>query len=420
MTTATPRTRTAPDRSDADHARTGGMLVATDASVASDAALRAAAAIARPTGEPVSLLAVHLPLTLAAVEVQIPATPSMEAEALSGLELQVREQTARLGVGENWPLRCVSGEPGATIAAAADELDAELVVMGLGGHTLFDRLLGDETALRVLRMGRTPVLAVAPGFDGLPRRALACVDFSASSGAALRLASRLLAPGGQLTVAHVLPVSSNGSTAGVPYRGSIGRALDRMIAEAGCGPEIVVNRMVLAGEPAKTLLQLCRDDPPELLVTGSHGHNFLTRLRLGSVSTKLLREAGCSVLVAPPDDTPGYLEEMQEDRARFTFYEWTERLEEFTRRNAGRRATLEVIDPDIGAQVEEVGMPFIGAAFDPYDARVQLMFGTERAAHLTRNIPGITAVQLLKDRHGRDLILRIAHGKGQTLLTLER
>jgi len=420
MTTATLQPHTAAGRIDAEPVRTGGVLVATDASVESDAAIRAAAAIASRSGDRVSLLAVHRPITVAAVEVQVPATASMEAEALAGLELQVRDQTARLGIGADWPLQCVSGDPGATIAAAADHMGAELVVMGLGGHTLFDRLLGDETALRVLRMGSTPVLAVAPGFDGLPRRALACVDFSASSGAALRLASRLLAPGGQLTVAHALPVSTNGSATAGAYRGNVGRALDRMIAEAGCGPDIVVHRMVLAGEPSRTILRLCRDHAPDLLVTGSHGHNFLTRLRLGSVSTKLLREAGCSVLVAPPADTPGYLEEMQEERGRFVFYEWTERLEEFTRRNAGRRATLEVIDPEFGAQVEEVGMPFIGAAFDPRDARVQLMFGTDRAVHLSRNIPGITAVQLLRGRDGRDQILRVAHGTGQTLLTLER
>ena len=40
--------------------------------------------------------------------------------------------------------------------------------------------------------------------------------------------------------------------------------------------------------------------------------------------------------------------------------------------------------------------------------------------HLTRNISGVTRIQLLKDVNGKDAFLRVAHGRGQTLLALER
>lgn len=423
MTPATIHPLAPSGLADANATRTGGLLVATDASPESDAAVRAAAAIAAHTSEPVSVIAVQPLLAIAAVEAQIPAGAAMDADARKALTAQVRDQLDRIGAGADWPIETVTGEPALTIAKEADQRRARLLVMGLGGHGLFDRLLGDETALRVLRLGNTPVLAVAAGFSGLPTRVLAAVDFSASSGTALRQAAALIPNGGQLTVAHVLGRDSdaaNWTAANAAYRGSIGRAMDRMIADAACPPEVAVNRMVLPGDPAKALLRLCADEKPDLLVTGSHGHNFLTRLRLGSVSTRLLRESGCSILVAPPYDAPGYLEEMPEERGRFAFYEWAERLEEFSRRNMGRLATLEVIDPELGAQIEGAGMPFAGAAFDPGDGRVQLMFGTDRHAHVSRNITGITAVQLLRDRSGRDRILRVAHGRGQTLLTLER
>jgi len=82
---------------------------------------------------------------------------------------------------------------------------------------------------------------------------------------------------------------------------------------------------------------------------------------------------------------------------------------------------MEVVDPDIGAQVEERDMLFTGASFDPRDARVQLMFGgPDTDAHLTRSICGVTAIQALRDRKGKDLLLRVAHGRGQTLVTLDR
>jgi nucleotide-binding universal stress UspA family protein len=318
--------------------RTGTLLVATDASAESDAALRAAFAIAARTGQSVQLLAVNPQLPITGVELQMPATPGMEAEARAALAGQVQEQMERVGVGAEWPLVTMTGEAGACIAQVAERIGAGLIVMGLGGHNLFDRLLGDETALRVLRLGTTTVLAVAESFTSLPLHVLAAVDFSSSSGQALVLAAKLVARGGELTVVHVVTRDTdqaNWTAANAAYRGSVGRAMDRMIAEADLAPDIRVNRSLLSGDPARALLGFIRDESPDLVVTGSHGHNFLTRLRLGSVSTRLLREGKRSILVAPPHDAQGYLEEMPEERGRFAFYEWAERLEEFTRRNAG-------------------------------------------------------------------------------------
>jgi hypothetical protein len=106
---------------------------------------------------------------------------------------------------------------------------------------------------------------------------------------------------------------------------------------------------------------------------------------------------------------------------RFAFYAWTERLEEFTRQNLWRRARLEIFDPEIGAQVAEDDVPFMGASFDPRDDRVHLMFGSRNGdrKHLTHSIDGVTAIQILRGRTSGSY-LRIGHGRGQTLLTLER
>jgi nucleotide-binding universal stress UspA family protein len=298
--------------------------------------------------------------------------------------------------------------------------------MGLGSHGVFDRLLGDELVLKVLRLGTVPVFAVAPDFRGLPSRILAAVDFSVSSVRALTLGAKLLAKGGKITLAHVLPRDDRSTDVANPlagYSGTIGRAFDRVLGEINCDNAGAVDRNVLAGDPAKELLHLSDVLQPDLVVAGSHGYNFVSRLLLGSVSTRLVRGADCSVLVAPPEDAASFLEELPKAFSVFGFYEWTERLEEFTRKNAGRRATLEVIDPDFGAQVQERGVEFVSASYDPRDACVQLMFcstttGPER--HLTRSIAGVKAIQALHDRSGRDLLLRVAHGRGQTLLTLER
>jgi nucleotide-binding universal stress UspA family protein len=399
------------------------LLVATDGTESADTAIAAAYAIASRTGQPVELIAVHAPIPVVAAEVQLATTSAMEAEACASLLEQVELQLNRLRVGADWAVQVVSGDPAASIVKAAQQSGAALIVMGIGGHGIVDRIIGDELVLRVLRLGRTPVLAAAPSFLGLPTRAVAAVDFSSSSVRALRCALDVVAPRGAVTLAHVVSRDldpSNWLDANGGYRGTIGRAFDRVIGEVGAS-DIALSRRVVAGDPAKEVTQLAKMIGAELIVAGSHGHNFLTRLLLGSVSTRLVRSGVCSVLVAPPDDSPDFIAELPRATKVYGSYEWAERLEEFTRRNAGRRATLEVIDPDIGAQVEERDMLFMGASFDPRDARVQIMFaGTSPDAHLTRSIVGVTAIQSLRDAGGKDLLLRVAHGRGQSLVTLER
>jgi nucleotide-binding universal stress UspA family protein len=400
------------------------LLVATDATSGSDAALRAARAIAARTRQPVKLLAVFAPAPVTGPEVQVAVASQSEWDQRVALRMALSEQAERITIPESWPVEIEMGDPASTIARAAASLGAEMVIMGLGGHELVDRVFGDEMVLRVLRLGTTPILAVADSFHALPCHALAAVDFSASCGRALKLGGKLLASPGRISLVHVAqpdkdPASWNARDAA--YVGTVGRALDRLIAETDVAPGVRFERKVLSGDPAQLLLSYTQANSPDLIIAGSHGHNFLTRLMIGSVSTRLLRDSRRSMLIVPPVDGPGYLEEMPEERGRFAFYEWAERLEEFSRRNAGRGVILEVIDPELGAQIEEKGVPFVGASFDPRDGRVHIMCGAHVGdGHLTHSISGVTAVQLLKDVTGKDAFLRVAHGRGQTLLTLER
>ena len=420
----TARERSASEPNALRGVAVGPLLVATDASVAADAAIRAAQAIVAHTGQRVSLLAVLKTIPIVSPEVQLAESPTPASRAV--LRDRVREQLKRLSVDPKWPLMVMSGDPSATIVNEAKRHGAALVIMGLGAHGLFDRVIGDETVLRVLRLGTVPVLAVSPNFTTLPANVLAAVDFSPSSARAVSLAKRVMSHGGKLTLAHVVSSDldeGNWLRSNAGYHGSVGRAFDLLVASTGFGDTDAIERKMLSGDPAKVLLACAEQVEPDLIVAGSHGYGFLSRLLIGSVSQRLIRGARCSVLVAPPENGPSYLDEMPAVTNRFAAYEWAERLEEFTRRNVGRTATIEVIDLEIGAQIEEKGFPFVGASFDPRDGRVHIMMGGlsgSPSRHLTRSIAGITAIQVLRDRSGRDMLLRVAHGKGQTLLTLER
>lgn len=55
----------------------------------------------------------------------------------------------------------------------------------------------------------------------------------------------------------------------------------------------------LDGYPAAKLAEACEQDDVDLLVVGSRGYGPAMRVLLGSVSTQLIHEAPCPVLVVP-------------------------------------------------------------------------------------------------------------------------
>ena len=98
---------------------------------------------------------------------------------------------------------------------------------------------------------------------------------------------------------------------------------------------------------------------------------------------------------------------------------WCARLADFTHRNAGRRALLEVDDHDLGAQAA-VDYPLWGISYDPLCDRVEVMFHDFRdlRRHMTHAIPKARSIELMRDR-GKDEVLRIVgEGGEKTLLRL--
>lgn len=63
------------------------------------------------------------------------------------------------------------------------------------------------------------------------------------------------------------------------------------------GPRLAAEGDLLGGPPAETLAAACED--ADLLVAGSRGYGPLSRVLLGSVTTKLIGLARCPVLVVP-------------------------------------------------------------------------------------------------------------------------
>jgi len=234
-------------------------------------------------------------------EVQLPVSTEDQAAREADLRQRIEAQVERV-LGDAKPtIEIDVGDPANTVARAAGDHNTRLIVAGLGRHRILDRLFGDETALRLVRVAPVPVLAVARGFSSAPLRIIVAMDFSETSIRAARMALELASERATIYLAHVASRessvgSSNGSAA---YTTDAGVALSGVTETLRIPAGMSVQRVMLHGDPATELLAFATSVNADLIATGSHGHGFVARMVIGSVATKLIRCATCSVLTVP-------------------------------------------------------------------------------------------------------------------------
>lgn len=284
------------------------ILVATIGRPGSDAALRAAAALSARSGAKVDVITVLEPLPVYDVGFAPMVLPFEEIDRTRREELlaRVRAQVdVACGTAGLWDVELHIGSPYHVIAEAAAAKDVAFVVLGIGRHEPADRIFGHETALRVGRLACVPVLAVAQGSNGIPRHIVVATDFSPSSLRAAHAAAELVATPGRLTLVHVAPSVDVESAAAEEwerrYAAGVADAFARLEHQLAVPPGITVDTRVLHGDAALELLHLVGETGADAIAVGSHGYNFMERVLVGSVATKILRSARCSVLLVPPE-----------------------------------------------------------------------------------------------------------------------
>lgn len=305
---ATPRSSTRAD----PWVLTGPILVATDGTEASDAALQVAEGIARDHGLSTEAISVLEPLASLYPPVDglmVGLPPAISDRARSDLRMSVVKGRLRktLRTGDAWKVQVKVGQVASSVAEAATAIDASLIVLGLGKHRPVDRLLGDEIAAQVVRRASIPVLAVPSDAKAPLRRTVVGIDFSRASVRAARAAVSLTTPPGHVWLAHVKPPLDIPTEvyegASVIYSQGVVGAFQKIEEQLEPVDLLEVRPVVLDGRVADELLGFASSHRADLLVTGAHGRSLVERLLIGSVTTRLLRAARCSVLVIPPHRT---------------------------------------------------------------------------------------------------------------------
>jgi hypothetical protein len=194
-------------------------------------------------------------------------------------------------------------------------------------------------------------------------------------------------------------------------------------AELGLAQDIQVETVGKEGHAAREIVSVARDEGVDLIVTGTRGAGLFQRLLSGSTARGVVHGADCAVLVVrPPASLNLPYPLLESERPPIPRPQWAAALARFTGLNAGRLATIAVDDPSLGAQVQVTDYALLGVDYDVRSEQVEIMVGdfTSTRPHLTRNISDVRSIHIFPDATGRDWILRVAHGDGQTVLALHR
>ncbi|MFC1791400.1 universal stress protein, partial [Gemmatimonadota bacterium] len=402
------------------------ILVATDGTPAALGAFRLAAALEQQQGARVEVIGVVEPVPVfdAGFMVALPEVELYESRQ-EALRHEIERQVEAVGGNRtHWPVSVEAGLPGPRIVRRAGELGADTIFLGLGRHRPLDRMFGTETALQVIRVSHIPVLAVPEAAQGLPRFAVLGVDFSLFSQRAAQVAISLMRAPWEVHLTHVMSGMEFLPTLSEEWRSDYEDEIRGRLSEFAAGIETEggnsVHLHILEGEPAHEILGFSEGKGADLLVAGSHGHSFVGRLLMGSVSTRLIRGAHIPVLVVPPlDRTEEVLSEKGVEEGK---HPWVRQLNDFTRENAGRLTTLEFDEPELGPQECGKDLPLQGVDYDPRKDCIEIMLGRSGTGegHLTHSIPAPVEVEVVRGEDGRAEALQILLPQGRAVLRIHR
>jgi hypothetical protein len=267
--------------------RLSRILVATDGSEYSRGALATADALAQACGA-------ELWVTSVAVVNPEYATlaPELRAAALDRAQAAVREAWQGFGVGNRGELVKEADDPYRGIVEAAEEMRADLIVIGRRGRRGLARdLIGDAT-VKVIGHASCPVL-VCPRSAVLGRGPLlVATDGSRYGDAAAWYAGKLAARLGRelIVVSAVQPDQTEAR------RREAVAAVER-VEKAFKETLPKVRGIVASGRAHEVILATMRQNDASLLVIGSHGRTGIERLLLGSVAERVIGFADRPVLV---------------------------------------------------------------------------------------------------------------------------
>ena len=281
------------------------ILTPSDFSADAERAIETATTLARSYGATLHLLhVVQPPIQPVGPEMAVaPVEFWRELHAAAAKRLARTKQKID-AAGVRCELEVVDDIPGFAIAAAAERVHADLVVMGSRGLTGLKHVVLGSVAERTVRYSKCPVLIVKDKPHAV-RTILVPMDFSPAAHAALDFAKSLAQKAGHahlvLVHAYYVPVEleqylvSHGDGAFDRLSKAVTKDLEKILLDlqnAGLSAVYVAR----AGTPERIVLEVAGEKKADLIAIGTHGRRGLSHLFLGSVAERVVRMAEVPVL----------------------------------------------------------------------------------------------------------------------------
>jgi nucleotide-binding universal stress UspA family protein len=203
-----------------------------------------------------------------------------------------------------------SSSAGRGLHELAEEMEADLIVVGSAHHGRVGQILAGSVGMSLLH-GSPCSVAIAPkGYSERAERRLAeiTLGFDGSQEAGMALLDAIELARGSRALLKIVAVAEppaisygkGGGQGSHELQEAINEIMRERLSEAveSVPEDVRVEAVLVSGEPATALAEVATADEG-LLMIGSRAYGPLRRVLLGSVSTALVRSAPCPMIVRP-------------------------------------------------------------------------------------------------------------------------
>jgi nucleotide-binding universal stress UspA family protein len=298
------------------------ILIATDGSEYASNALDFMLRFPFPHDSKMTVLTVvdDIPLLQAELDALNDTQSEALKEATSRLHQEAEELVAREGArlrDDDWPGETMvrSGKPADEILHAAEEIDADLIVLGSHGTTVAKRFLLGSVSDRVFEYASCSVLivrekteheiseAIESGANAAYRIMLA-YDNSEIAHEALDLCSSLpLEKNSEIKVVNVLPlitsyrqdIRQHINSIWLQKKQSMQAELEKAVRSLQWATPNVSTELLEADNVSDEILNTAEEAGSDLIMVGCKDRSSIKRFLLGSITQHMARYAKCSV-----------------------------------------------------------------------------------------------------------------------------
>jgi len=263
------------------------ILLATDGSEYSDGAIAVADEMATKC---------NARLYIVSIALYNPGTESLEptlgaeSERLAMTNVAAARERIRHADCQSRVLQ--DADPARAITEAAEQLRADVIVMGRHGRRGLARWKLGHATEKVVGRAPCPVLVVPKASRMWQHKVLLATDGSRYGDAAAVIAGNIarMCKLPLAVISAILPSHSR------ERRQEAQTALDRvLLAMTRLG--VSVDSLLAEGRPEQAIVANAEKTNADLIIMGSHGRTGLDRILMGSVSERVLNQSSCPVLV---------------------------------------------------------------------------------------------------------------------------